>query len=110
MQIGGFTFGLVHGHQVIPWGDIESLAAVQNELVSDILVHGQTHADRVMMRDGRYFISPGSMTGAFSAMGGEVAPSFVLLSVAGKNAEAYCYRLEAGSVKVSKCTISKAAE
>ena len=29
MQIGNFKIGLIHGHQVVPWGDLEALAAVQ---------------------------------------------------------------------------------
>ena len=29
VQIGNFKIGLIHGHQVIPWGDLEALAAVQ---------------------------------------------------------------------------------
>ena len=28
VQIGNFKFGLIHGHQVVPWGDLEALAAV----------------------------------------------------------------------------------
>ena len=29
VQIGNFKIGIIHGHQVIPWGDLEALAAVQ---------------------------------------------------------------------------------
>ena len=29
VQIGNFKIGLIHGHQVVPWGDMEALAAVQ---------------------------------------------------------------------------------
>ena len=29
VQIGNFKIGMIHGHQVIPWGDLEALAAVQ---------------------------------------------------------------------------------
>ena len=28
VSIGNIKFGLIHGHQVIPWGDMESLAAI----------------------------------------------------------------------------------
>ena len=28
VSVGQFRIGLTHGHQVVPWGDIESLAVV----------------------------------------------------------------------------------
>ena len=28
VTIGNIKFGIIHGHQVIPWGDMEALAAV----------------------------------------------------------------------------------
>jgi hypothetical protein len=33
VQIGQFKVGLIHGHQIIPWGDAHSLAMVQRQLV-----------------------------------------------------------------------------
>ena len=66
VKIGDFNIGVIHGHQVIPWGDMESLAAVQRELDCDILVSGHTHANKITTYDGKYFINPGSVTGAFS--------------------------------------------
>ena len=29
VNIGNFKIGIIHGHQVIPWGDLEALAAIQ---------------------------------------------------------------------------------
>ena len=29
MTVGQFRIGLTHGHQVVPWGDVESLALVR---------------------------------------------------------------------------------
>ena len=29
VTIGNIKFGIIHGHQVIPWGDMEALAAIQ---------------------------------------------------------------------------------
>ena len=43
VQIGNFKIGLIHGHQVIPWGDLEALASVQRQLDVDILISGHTH-------------------------------------------------------------------
>lgn len=43
VTVGNFKIGLTHGHQVVPWGDIESLALVQRQLDVDILITGHTH-------------------------------------------------------------------
>lgn len=57
---------MIHGHQVIPWGDIESLKCYQRELGCDILASAHTHTFGVQEFEGKYFINPGSATGAFS--------------------------------------------
>lgn len=43
VTVGNFKIGLTHGHQVVPWGDIESLALIQRQLDVDILITGHTH-------------------------------------------------------------------
>lgn len=43
IKIEDFTIGLCHGHQVVPWGDKDALAAVQRNLAADILISGHTH-------------------------------------------------------------------
>jgi len=47
IQIGEFSIGLIHGHQVVPWGDPESLALVVRQLDVDILITGHTHKNEV---------------------------------------------------------------
>ena len=65
IQIGHFKIGLISGHQVVPWGDPMSLAAIQRQLDVDILVSGHTHKSRVEELDGKWYINPGSITGAY---------------------------------------------
>ena len=43
VTVGQFRIGLTHGHQVVPWGDIESLSLIQRQLDVDILISGHTH-------------------------------------------------------------------
>ena len=43
VTIGNVKIGLIHGHQVTPWGDLEALATVQRRLDCDVLIHGHTH-------------------------------------------------------------------
>eukprot|EP00243_Klebsormidium_subtile_P006358 TRINITY_DN2696_c0_g1_i1.p1 TRINITY_DN2696_c0_g1~~TRINITY_DN2696_c0_g1_i1.p1 ORF type:complete len:169 (-),score=21.69 TRINITY_DN2696_c0_g1_i1:483-989(-) len=47
LTIGGFKLGICHGHQVVPWGDVESLAMLQRQLDVDILITGHTHQFKV---------------------------------------------------------------
>ena len=67
-----FTIGAVHGHQVLPWGDLESLNNVARQLNVDVLVFGHKHKFEAFEYDGRFFINPGSATGAYPEFhGGE---------------------------------------
>jgi len=60
------------------------------------------------MDDGRFYVSPGSATGAFSAVvGDEVDPSFLLMDIQGSVVTTYIYRLIEGEVKVEKVEYRK---
>jgi putative phosphoesterase len=65
IQIGQFRIGLIHGHQIVPWADAHSLAMVQRQLDVDILITGHTHKNEVNEYEGKWFINPGSITGAY---------------------------------------------
>lgn len=65
IQIGQFRIGLINGHQMVPWGDAHSLAIVQRQLDVDILITGHTHRNEVNEYEGKWFINPGSITGAY---------------------------------------------
>jgi vacuolar protein sorting-associated protein 29 len=41
--MGKFRIGVIHGHQIVPWGDEESLYALLRENQLDILISGHTH-------------------------------------------------------------------
>lgn len=66
IKIGEFRIGLCHGHQVVPWGDAESLGNLQRQLDVDILITGHTHQNGVHEYENKYMINPGSVTGAYS--------------------------------------------
>lgn len=65
IQIGQFKIGLMHGHQIVPWMDPHSLAIAQRQLDVDILITGHTHKNEVNEFEGKWFINPGSITGAY---------------------------------------------
>jgi|TARA_B100000482_G_scaffold98923_1_gene71229 vacuolar protein sorting-associated protein 29 len=108
VTIGDFKIGIVHGHQVVPWGDPHSLSMVQRRLDVDILVSGHTHKNEVSEVDGKWFINPGSITGAYSSLQADVVPSFILLAVQGSKVVTYVYELHGDTVEVSKSEFSKA--
>ena len=66
ITIGNFKIGLMHGHQVIPWGDDSALLNETRQLDCDFLISGHTHETKIAKLDNKYLINPGSVTGAFS--------------------------------------------
>ncbi|SOV09263.1 related to VPS29 - involved in vacuolar protein sorting [Ustilago sp. UG-2017a] len=57
--------GVLHGHQIVPPGDTQSLAAVARAMDVDILLTGHTHRFEAFELEGRFFVNPGSATGAW---------------------------------------------
>mmetsp|Transcript_2313 Transcript_2313/g.3708 ORF Transcript_2313/g.3708 Transcript_2313/m.3708 type:complete len:183 (+) Transcript_2313:52-600(+) len=102
VEIGNFKIGIIHGHQVVPWGDHESLGMLQREMDVDILISGHTHKYETFEAGDKFFINPGSATGAYSGFTSDVCPSFVLMDVQGNHAIVYTYQLRNGEVKVEK--------
>ena len=48
LTIGEFRFGVCHGHQVVPWGDLDSLAMLSRQMDVDgawKAVAGRAHGD-----------------------------------------------------------------
>ena len=117
VTFGPLKVGVAHGHQVVPWGDHESLAALARQMDVDVLVTGGTHVFSAYEYEGRFFVNPGSATGAYihaqpdnAAAGGGSAglgedgmsptPSFVLMDVQGPTIVMYVYQLIKGELKI----------
>ena len=100
VNVGQFRIGLCHSHQIVPWGDIEALSLLQRNLDVDILVTGHTHKFEATEREGKFFINPGSATGAYSGVSSDIVPSFVLMDIQGSNVVTYIYQLIGEDVKV----------
>ena len=107
VQIGNFKIGLIHGHQVVPWGDLEALANVQRQLDCDILVSGHTHKHQIQTYDGKFFINPGSATGSYSALNVNNTQSFILMAIQGDDVVAFIYELLDGEINVTRTEFSK---
>lgn len=93
VNIGAFKIGMIHGHQVYPYGDLESLSNVQRQLGCDILLSGNTHTHSVELYDNKYFINPGSISGSSSYNNPSPVPSFILMVIQGEDAIVYVYEL-----------------
>ena len=112
IQIGDFNIGIIHGHQVLPWGDIESLGIAQRQLGCDILISGHTHKTQVVVKDNVLFLNPGSFSGAFSPLIEDTIPSFILMVLTGDEVIIYLYTLNDKSKKfeVNKYVYKKGSE
>ena len=112
VHIGDFNIGLIHGHQVLPWGDLESLTNIQRSLGCDILLSGHTHKTNIKVKENKLYINPGSISGAFSPLIEDTIPSFILMVLTGEEAIIYLYTLNDKNKKfeVNKFEYTKGAD
>ncbi|KAH7912362.1 Metallo-dependent phosphatase-like protein [Hygrophoropsis aurantiaca] len=114
---GSIRIGIIHGHQCVPPGDLDALAAIARQMDVDVLVSGHTHTFQALEYDGRFFVNPGSATGAWSGMHSsnptptstststsvyDTIPSFALMDIQGSVVVTYVYQLVEGEVRVEK--------
>jgi len=105
------SIGVIHGHQCIPNGDIDQLGALARQMDVDIVISGHSHIFQAQEHEGRFFVNPGSATGAWSgAWSGEATPSFALLDIQGPIVVTYVYQLVDGEVRVEKVEYRKPLE
>ncbi len=82
---GSLRIGFTHGHTIIPPGDADSLLIAARHMDVDVLLWGGTHKFEAYELEGKFFVNPGSATGAMStgwwADGEEPIPSFCLMDV-----------------------------
>lgn len=109
MTVGQFRIGLCHGHQIVPHGNPEALALIQRQLDVDILITGHTHKFEAYEHENKFYINPGSATGAFNATDVNVIPSFVLMDIQSTTVVTYVYQLDLATqeVKVERIEYKK---
>ena len=82
---GSLRIGFTHGHTIIPPGDGDSLLIAARQMDVDILLWGGTHKFEAYEMEGKFFVNPGSATGAMTTgwwnEDEEPCPSFVLMDV-----------------------------
>ncbi|KAL1744269.1 Metallo-dependent phosphatase-like protein [Schizophyllum fasciatum] len=103
--------GVIHGHQCVPTGDLDSLGALARQMDVDVLISGHTHTFQALEYDNRFFVNPGSATGAWSGnVKGDAVPCFALMDIQGPVVVTYVYQLVEGEVRVEKIEWRKEAE
>lgn len=67
INIGNFRIGCCSGYTVVPKNDPVSLLILARQLDVDILLWSGTHNVEAYTLEGKFFVNPGSCTGAFNA-------------------------------------------
>ena len=111
---GPLRVGFTHGHAVVPPADPDALLIAARHMDVDVLLWGGTHRFEAYELEGRFFVNPGSATGALStgwwADGEEPVPSFCLCDFQGDVLVLYVYQLKEGldgPVSVEKVSFRK---
>ncbi|ESK86801.1 vacuolar protein sorting-associated protein 29 [Moniliophthora roreri MCA 2997] len=103
--------GVIHGHQCVPIGDLDALSAIARQMDVDVLVSGHTHGVQAIEYDNKFFVNPGSATGAWTGLvNGDITPSFALMDIQGPVVVTYVYQLVEGEVRVEKVEYRKELE
>ncbi|TFK26021.1 retrograde transporter [Coprinopsis marcescibilis] len=111
VQHNAVKIGVIHGHQCVPVGDVESLGAIARQMDVDVLVSGHTHIFQAIENNNKFFVNPGTASGAWSgAFTSDPIPSFALMDIQGNVVVTYVYQLIEGEVRVEKIEWRKEAE
>jgi len=77
----------------------------------DVLVSGHTHIFQAVEHDHRFFVNPGSATGAWTgSWSADIIPSFALMDIQGPVVVTYVYQLVDSDVRVEKVEWRKPEE
>jgi len=113
---GSLRIGFLEGFTVVAPTEADLLLAEANKLDVDVLCWGGTHRFDAYEYGDKFFVNPGSATGAMTtgwvADGEEIIPSFCLMDVQGISLTLYVYQLRIDangieSVGVEKVTFTK---
>ncbi|KAM7220467.1 putative vacuolar protein sorting-associated protein [Rhypophila decipiens] len=115
---GSVRLGFMEGFTLVS-SEPDLLLAEANKLDVDVLCWGGTHKFECFEYMDKFFVNPGSATGAFTTSWGleeeEVVPSFCLMDVQGISLTLYVYQLRKDAngvenVAVEKVTYTKPVE
>lgn len=102
LQIGGMRIGIVSAFCIVPNDDPDALLTEARRIDVDILIWGGSHHLETFELGGKFFVNPGSITGAFTSVSDTVLPSFCLLDIRENVCVIYIYTLHDSGVKVER--------
>ncbi|KAF3845102.1 hypothetical protein F7725_008265 [Dissostichus mawsoni] len=79
----------------------------ERQLDVDILISGHTHKFEAFENENKFYINPGSATGAYSPLESNIIPSFVLMDIQASTVVTYVYQLIGDDVKVERIEYKK---
>ena len=88
---------------------IPALATINRQLDCDILITGHTHRFEAYEQENKFYVNPGSITGAYNALdnGNQIIPSFILMDIQSATVVTYVYQLIDDEVKVDRIEFKK---
>ncbi|KAJ5345678.1 hypothetical protein N7452_003682 [Penicillium brevicompactum] len=108
---GSLRIGFTHGHTIVPPADADALLIAARQMDVDVLLWGGTHRFEAFEMEGRFFINPGSATGAMSSGfwpdNEEPTPSFCLMDIQGDVLVLYVYQLKTDANGVENVAVEK---
>lgn len=84
-----------------------ALATINRQLDCDILITGHTHKFEAYEHENRFYVNPGSITGAYNALDSDLTPSFILMDIQSATVVTYVYQLINDEVKVERIEFRK---
>lgn len=66
LKVDNLKIGFTNGSLIVPKNDPLSLSSFAREIDVDILIYGGTHKVDAYVLDGKFFVNPGSASGAFN--------------------------------------------
>ncbi len=99
--LSNIRFGVIHGHQVRPRGNIVQLTEIAKRMNVNILISGHTHSPFIKIFNNVLHINPGSLTGAWGGGGGSGIPSMIILTLYENGVEVRHYELRRGKISLN---------
>ncbi|NPA69470.1 MAG: YfcE family phosphodiesterase [Crenarchaeota archaeon] len=96
--IAPIRFGVIHGHQVRPRGNIVQLTEIAKRLGVNVLISGHTHSPLIRVFENVLHLNPGSLTGAWGGGGGSGIPSMMIVILYENGLEVKLIELKGGSI------------
>ena len=73
------------------------------------MITGHTNKFEAYEHENKFYVNPGSATGAHSALESEIIPSFILMDIQSSTVVTYVYQLIDDEVKVDRIEYKKLA-